>query len=65
MDIVKLADGQTYTMEDDVDETRIIGIAIESVDGAIIDGLFLDNVTVESYMPDAREDFVFEDVTFR
>ncbi len=27
-----------------------------------IDGLLLDNVTVESYMPDVREDFVFDDV---
>jgi len=27
-----------------------------------IDGLLLDNVTVESYRPDAREDFVFEKV---
>ena len=30
-----------------------------------VEGLLLDNVTVESYMPDAREDFVFEDVKFR
>ena len=29
-----------------------------------IEGLLLDNVTVESYRPDEREDFVFEDVTF-
>ena len=29
-----------------------------------IDGLTLDNVTVESYRPDAREDFVFENVKF-
>lgn len=29
-----------------------------------IDGLTLDNVTVESYRPDAREDFVFENVIF-
>lgn len=28
-----------------------------------IDGLTLEDVTVESYRPDAREDFVFEDVT--
>ena len=27
-----------------------------------IDGLTLDNVTVETYRPDAREDFVFDDV---
>lgn len=27
-----------------------------------VDGLLLDNVTVESYRPDMREDFVFEDV---
>lgn len=30
-----------------------------------IDGLLLDHVTVESYLPDVREDFVFENVTFR
>ena len=29
-----------------------------------IDGLLLDNVTVKSYRPDEREDFVFEDVKF-
>ena len=28
-----------------------------------IDGLTLDNVTVETYRPDAREDFVFKNVT--
>jgi len=28
-----------------------------------IDGLTLDNVTVETYRPDVREDFVFSDVT--
>ncbi len=28
-----------------------------------IDGLVMENVTVESYRPDKREDFVFEDVT--
>ena len=27
-----------------------------------IDGLTLDNVTVETYRPDAREDFIFDDV---
>jgi len=30
-----------------------------------VEGLLLDNVTVESYRPDEREDFVFEDVTFK
>ena len=29
-----------------------------------IDGLTLDNVSVSSFYPDSREDFVFEDVTF-
>ena len=29
-----------------------------------IEGLTLDNVTVDSFYPDAREDFVFEHVTF-
>lgn len=28
-----------------------------------VEGLVLDNVTVESYRPDSREDFVFENVT--
>jgi hypothetical protein len=28
-----------------------------------INGLTLENVTVESYMPDARDDFFFEDIT--
>ena len=28
-----------------------------------INGLTLENVAVESYLPDAREDFFFEDVT--
>ena len=27
-----------------------------------IDGLILENVTVETYRPDEREDFVFEDI---
>ena len=30
-----------------------------------IDGLCLDNVTVETYRPDVREDFVFEKVTMK
>ena len=30
-----------------------------------IDGLTLENVTVETYRPDVREDFVFSDVTMK